>query len=68
MTALAVSILRRMGHVCAPFAPGGLRHLLALRRRVALDELDDALLRDLGLSRDELRAALGSGREPRRGP
>lgn len=60
-----MSLLRRVGRVWLP-----LGHLPGARpavRRLALAELDERLLNDLGLSRGELRDALRSGREPRRG-
>ncbi len=60
-----MSMLRRVGDAWAPLRD--LARGLPRRRRLALAELDDALLADLGLSRAELRHALRSGREPRRG-
>lgn len=62
-----LSILRRMGSLWAPLGLRLRAGLLARPRRLALEDLDDALLADLGLSRGELAAALRSGREPRRG-
>ncbi len=60
-----MSLLRRVGRVWLPL--GRLAGARPAVRRLALAELDERLLNDLGLSRAELRDALRSGREPRRG-
>ncbi len=67
MTVLATSILRRMGDLRVPAGLRALLRVVARPRRMAIEDLDEVLLRDLGLSRGELRAALRAGREPRRG-